>query len=1029
MTGSSSFWFANTGAASFYNDVVGQSLKIDDGSDARLTRTLGTATDRAKYTLSWWMKVGDTMNTGSTACIFDSGSNGANYTFIGLSSGTKLVANGVSGGSNSYALTTEEVLRDPTAWYHCMFVYDSAQSTNTDRIYFILNGTRLTSTTGTLVYPTQSADDPYWNNSNIHYIGYGGGAVGTGDFDGYLADIYHIDGQALDADDFTESKEGARIPIEYSGSYGNNGFHLNFKKEVASATGYSHYFYNSYTTFSNASHYDVGSSDDFTLEFFHKSAMTDAPNILGFYQTAGPHFMLQIGGGTSYVYMYTGNGAARTFTMGGDASYTANAWNHTAIVRSSGTMKCYINGYQTTSGTTSYSDTTAWDTDRFAIGNAYQDTSQPGFNGYISNVRLVVGSAVYTSNFTPSTTPLTNITNTKLLACQTATLTKDNSSNDVTGTTSGTISVYTDSPFTGGSPFYNDKSGTGNHFTHTNIVPNDVVLDNPENNFAVFNSLLPNGNSYSEGNLKNASGGNDWEIQVATMFPSNISGKWYAEFYVHTCDASSTRVGVGVTDANVDPEDYLGNESPDVAYYDIDDIYTGGSATADSSVTYSATDIISVLLNLDDGEVTFKKNNASMTNGTQSLVANTLYTFATSNYGSGAGVIANFGQDSSFVGEKTAQGNQDGNNIGDFFYSVPSGYLALCTANLSEPTIGPNSTNQADDFFDIVTYTGNSSTRSITFSMSPDMLWFALRSSYGGGYGKHIHDSTRGGNEYVYSSGNNTEATGTNHVTFQTNGFETGSSWAGMNLSGEPYVVWGWKANGGTTSSNSNGSITSTVQADTTAGFSIITYTGDENGGTIGHGLSQKPDFILFKSRDTADEWGVYHSYIGATNSLSLNSSSGLYGYTLFSNTEPTSSVITLGASGSVGRYRNNKSSTDYIAYCWHSVSGYSKFSGYEGIANADGVYVHLGFRPRLVAMKNLDTGGSWIVFDSERHPHNIIDIHTMWDTYAGEGTDDNIDFLSNGFKARRSSTSFNSAHTFVYMAWAEMPEKYSLAR
>ena len=110
-------------------------------------------------------------------------------------------------------------------------------------------------------------------------------------------------------------------------------------------------------------------------------------------------------------------------------------------------------------------------------------------------------------------------------------------------------------------------------------------------------------------------------------------------------------------------------------------------------------------------------------------------------------------------------------------------------------------------------------------------------------------------------------------------------------------------------------------------------------------------------------------------------------------------------------------------------MSGYSKFSTFEGNANADGVYVHLGFRPRLVTIKNLDTAGSWIVFDSERHPDNIIDIHRMWDTYAGEGTDDDIDFLSNGFKCRRSSTSFNSAHTFVYMAWAEMPEKYSLAR
>ena len=127
MTGSNSFWFAKTGA-SFYNDVISRSLKIDDGTDARLSRTLGTATDRAKYTLSWWMKVANTPSTGSTAAIFDSGSNGANYSFISLGDGRKLACNGVSGGVNSYSLNTGVALSDPTSWYHCMFIYDSAQS-------------------------------------------------------------------------------------------------------------------------------------------------------------------------------------------------------------------------------------------------------------------------------------------------------------------------------------------------------------------------------------------------------------------------------------------------------------------------------------------------------------------------------------------------------------------------------------------------------------------------------------------------------------------------------------------------------------------------------------------------------------------------------------------------------------------------------------------------------------------------------------------------------------------------------------
>ena len=178
---------------------------------------------------------------------------------------------------------------------------------------------------------------------------------------------------------------------------------------------------------------------------------------------------------------------------------------------------------------------------------------------------------------------------------------------------------------------------------------------------------------------------------------------------------------------------------------------------------------------------------------------------------------------------------------------------------MPEPTIGPNSDTQADDHFDIVAYTGNDTTNNITFNMSPDLVWLAMRGSTGGGYGKSLWDTSRGDDKYVYSTGSNAEATGTDYVAFQTNGIQIDVSWDGINHSGENYIAWGWKANGGTTSSNGNGSITSTVQANTTAGFSIITYTGDENGGTIGHGLSQKPDFILFKSRDTTDDWGVYH--------------------------------------------------------------------------------------------------------------------------------------------------------------------------
>ena len=1061
MTGSSSFWFANTGAASFYNDVVGQSLKIDDGSDARLTRTLGTATNRAKYTLSWWMKLSDTLNTGSSATIFDSGSSGSNYSFIYLSNGTKLACNGVSGGSNSYALTTNIQLRDPTAWYHCMFVYDSAQSTDTNRIYFIVNGTRLTGYTGSPIYPTQSSNDPHWNNSGAHYIGYGGGAVGVGDFDGYLADIYHIDGQALDADDFTETKEGALIPKEYSGSYGNNGFHLNFKKELAATNGYSHYFSSSDAIFSNASHYDIGSSDDFTLEFFHKSAMSDAPNSLGYYQTAGPHFMLQLNG-TSYVYMYTGNGASRTFTAGGDASYTANAWNHTAIVRSSGTMKCYINGYQTTAGTTSYSDTTAWDTDRFIVGRAH-GPSQPGFTGYVSNVRLVVGSAVYTSNFTPSTTPLTNITNTKLLICQTATITKDNSSNDVTGTTSGTITAYTDSPFTGGSPFYNDKSGTGNHFTHTNIIPNDVVIDSPENNFCTFaGNLNRTGQSltFTEGNLEVASG-SFWSSSVWNRMSMAViggsTGKYYAEFVNYgSSGGGSTVIGVGSYEA-------LANNTTQhndaITYYYTYIDQNGSRANIGgnyaSAPGISGNEVVRLAWDVSNGKVWIGGSQEffDVGSGVGNPANGTNPSGTISNYaGSPIGVlhnrsvnvgrcIMNFGQNGTFNGTLTAGGYADENGDGNFFYSVPSGFVCLSSKNLPEPAIGPNSDTQPTSHFIPYSYTADNTDNKARTGMGfqPDLLWIKCRDT---AFSNGLYDSSRGADKYLSSNTTGVETTYDLMSSFDSDGFTTqndstvGNLW---NYSSDKYIVWSWKANGGTTTTNDAsatgvGSIDSVYQANTDAGFSIVTYTGTGSNGTLAHGLGVAPKLMFIKGLSAGGSgphnWIAYHGANGSdpeTDYLYLSTTASTDdSNTIFNDTAPTSTVFSLGTHVTV-----NENTVNYVAYIWAEIEGFSKFGSFTSIGNSNGEYVYLGFKPALFVAKSLGTE-NWIVLDNKRPGYNPTGNYLYWNLSNTEGGagGEYVDLLSNGVKIRTTGASIGSgSQKYVYMAWAEMPQKYSLAR
>ena len=590
--------------------------------------------------------------------------------------------------------------------------------------------------------------------------------------------------------------------------------------------------------------------------------------------------------------------------------------------------------------------------------------------------------------------------------------------------------------FADSSAIGNDVSGNNNDWTSSSLHATDVVPDSPTNNFATFNPLVAASNTYSEGNLKNASGGAAWYIQIPTMFPAGISGKWYAEFYVHTCDASSTRVGIGVTDANVNPVDYIGNESPTVAYYDIADIYTGGSATATAGATFANGDIISVALDLDAGEVTFRKNNSTITNGTQNLVASTLYTFATTNYGSGAGVVANFGQDDTFAYNKTSgsAASADGNGIGDFYYAPPSGFLALCSSNLPAITIGPGQSSQSDDNFNTVLYTGDADNDvTATNTFASDFVWIKSRSasdnSYlqdivrGFGASKSISANTSGGQGY-----NGGAPSSQNIVTTDSSLRVVSTDFA---TNSRTYVAWNWKAGGSASTiavdSVSSGvpSIAASVSANATAGFSIVKYTGTGSAGTIGHGLSSAPDVVIVKNLDDNSKgWPVLHTSL-SNEYLELNNTNDAFsGSTYFNNTAPTNSVFSVGTVGST-----NESGDDFIAYCFHNVDGYSKFGSFSGNSAADGTFVYLGFRPAYVILKRDSDGVDWSYFDNKRLGFNVDNNNLRASAAAGpvEQTDDDIDFLSNGFKCRRNFA--NNQGTVLYFAWAEAPFKFANAR
>ena len=319
-------------------------------------------------------------------------------------------------------------------------------------------------------------------------------------------------------------------------------------------------------------------------------------------------------------------------------------------------------------------------------------------------------------------------------------------------------------------------------------------------------------------------------------------------------------------------------------------------------------------------------------------------------------------------------------------------------------------------------YTGNNSNRSETNDANagdfqPDWVWIKARSEVKAG---RIFDSTRGATKVIYPSATNAEGTtATSLTSFDSDGFSLGNS-DGINKNTITYVAWQWKANGGTTASNTDGSITSTVQANTTAGFSIITYTGTGSNATIGHGLGATPSFIIFKERDANDNWSVFHTSVGNTGKLRLNGTNAtITASTIFNDTSPTSSVYTTGTDGELNG--------SMVAYCFTEIQGYSKFGSYEGNGNADGTFVYLGFKPAFVMIKNADgSGDEWVMLTGKiatgTNSNPLTDALYANSTGAETGVF-TTDFLSNGFKLRHTSgATSTSGETYTYMAFAEHP-------
>ena len=595
-----------------------------------------------------------------------------------------------------------------------------------------------------------------------------------------------------------------------------------------------------------------------------------------------------------------------------------------------------------------------------------------------------------------------------------------------------------------------DTSGNDSHFTVVNLNAHDVLTDSPENNWCTFSPLhfrasggMP---TLTEGNLKFGADGLASSFGVAFTTFNLTSGKWYAE--LRTTGNTSASVGViNVGHYGYDkflvqnPQNETGNWT---LFMDGTDTKSrlNGSLADPNYTAFNNTQVLGIALNADDKELSFFVDGTLQTGlGSSGVIdistgggVKDAWSFQAGTFNGSAVVFHwNFGQDSSFGGTETATSNSDGNGIGTFHTAPPSGFLAVCSANLPELTIGPNSGDdeQAEDYFETVLYTGNSTDdRTVAVNFAPDWVWLKSRFTSGGSVHSHFQfDTTRGETNFLKSD--TTAAAADDAATlkaFTSTGFTLGNSDV-INDTGTSYVAWNWKANGGTTSTLTGGTINSTVQASTKAGFSIVSYTGNAtNNATVAHGLSSAPEFVITKSTGATGNWQILTNITSdyeEGDNIELNND-GAVGNSANVTFAPTSTLWKMqgGQAGNVA--------VTQIAYCFHSVEGYSKCSSYIGNGNVDGAFVFTGFRPAFIIMKCASNGSTnWFIIDNKRDTDNEVRNDLKPNTAAVETANTNfLDFLSNGFKLRTTGAAVNGdGRIILYVAFAEAPFKYANAR
>jgi len=329
--------------------------------------------------------------------------------------------------------------------------------------------------------------------------------------------------------------------------------------------------------------------------------------------------------------------------------------------------------------------------------------------------------------------------------------------------------------------------------------------------------------------------------------------------------------------------------------------------------------------------------------------------------------------------------------------------------------------NKPTDYFDISTWTATTSAIS-NLNFSPDWVWIKSTDS---GNSHILFDTIRGANERISSASNIAESTRTDELmSFDSNGYTLGSSGNtnDTNPFNASYVGWSWRGSDSSAASNTDGSITSTVSVNTTAGFSIVSWTGTGANATVGHGLGVAPKMVIIKNRSDAYDWIIYNQNIGNTGFLRLNTTAAYdTGINMFQNTDSTSSVFSISSHGAV-----NTSGNNFIAYCFAEKKGFSKFGSYTGNGSTDGTFIYTGFKPAFVMVKSSSLAGEdWNIIDNKRDPFNNGYHQLVANSNNAENTTDTSrnNFYSNGFKLGTTNSAYNgSGVTYIYMAFAENP-------